>query len=157
MLDATAEVLADVLGASLDGSTYVSAHHNHVRHETHAGIALWVHRKGAIPAGAGEPGLIPGSMGTLSVHVRGLGHSEAMGSCAHGAGRRLSRSDARRRIAVGQLARETRHVFFDHRLARPLREEAPSAYKDLELVLGAQRDLAAVVRRLRPVLVYKGV
>jgi tRNA-splicing ligase RtcB len=128
-----------------------------VRQETHDGEALWVHRKGAIPAGLDEAGLIPGSMGTLSVHVRGLGRPEALGSCAHGAGRRLSRTEARRRISVPQLARETAGVFFDHRLAGALRDEAPSAYKDVDVVLRAQRELARVVRWLRPVLVYKGV
>jgi tRNA-splicing ligase RtcB len=157
MISAATEVLGDVLGASRDENTYVGCHHNHVRREVHDGLSLWVHRKGAIPAGRGEVGLIPGSMGTLSVHVLGSGHPGAMGSCAHGAGRRLSRSAARRGISVPQLAREARHVHFDHRLARSLREEAPSAYKDLEGVLRAQHELAQVVRRLRPVLVYKGV
>src|SRR5262249_49786049 len=120
--------------------------------------ARWgVHGKGASPAASGEPGLIPGSMGTGSVHVVGLGHANALGSCAHGAGRRLSRGEARRQISVPQLARETRGVFFDHRMAASLRDEAPSAYKDVDVVLRAQHDLARVVRRLRPVLVYKGV
>jgi tRNA-splicing ligase RtcB (3'-phosphate/5'-hydroxy nucleic acid ligase) len=157
MVEAAADVVRRVLGAEADVYSRVTCHHNHVRRETHGGESLWVHRKGAISAAAGEAGLIPGSMGTLSVHVIGLGHEDALASAAHGAGRRLSRTDARRRISVAQLAREARGVFFDHRLAAPLRDEAPSAYKDLEGVLQAQRDLARVVRRLRPVLVYKGV
>jgi len=157
MVEAVAEVLAAVVNAAPDPASFVSCHHNHVRQETHDGEALWVHRKGAIPAGHDEAGLIPGSMGTLSVHVRGLGRPEALGSCAHGAGRRLSRTEARRRISVPQLAREAAGVFFDHRLAGALRDEAPSAYKDVDVVLRAQRELARVVRRLRPVLVYKGV
>lgn len=157
MVDVATEVLARVAGAEPINGSYVSCHHNHVRQETHGGETFWVHRKGAIPAASGEPGLIPGSMGTGSVHVVGLGHPDALGSCAHGAGRRLSRGEARRRISVPQLARETRGVFFDHRMAASLRDEAPSAYKDVDDVLGAQRDLARVVLRLRPVLVYKGI
>jgi tRNA-splicing ligase RtcB len=157
MIDVAADVLARVLGAAPIADSYVSCHHNHVRRETHDGETLWVHRKGAIPAGADEIGLIPGSMGTFSVHVRGLGHPAAMGSSAHGAGRRMSRSEARRRISVPQLAREAGGVFFDHRLAASLRDEAPSAYKDVGSVLAAQSALARVIRRLRPLLVYKGV
>ena len=157
MVDVSTEIVARVIRAEPVEGSYVSCHHNHVRRETHGGETFWVHRKGAIPAASGEPGLIPGSMGTGSVHVVGLGHPDALGSCAHGAGRRLSRGEARRRISVPQLARETRGVFFDHRMAASLRDEAPSAYKDVDDVLRAQRDLARVVRRLRPLLVYKGI
>jgi tRNA-splicing ligase RtcB len=157
LVDVAAQVVARVLEAEPIPGSYLSCHHNHVRQETHGGETLWVHRKGAIPAASGEPGLIPGSMGTGSVHVVGLGRADALGSCAHGAGRRMSRGEARRRISVPQLARETRGVFFDHRMAGALRDEAPSAYKDVDHVLRAQHDLARVVRRLRPVLVYKGV
>jgi tRNA-splicing ligase RtcB len=157
MIEVAADVLARELGAAPDPDSYVSCHHNHVRQETHDGETLWVHRKGAIPAGRNELGLVPGSMGTYSVHVRGLGHPGAMGSSAHGAGRRLSRSDARRRISVQQLARETGGVFFDHRLAASLRDEAPSAYKEIGGVLAAQHALTRVIRQLRPLLVYKGV
>jgi tRNA-splicing ligase RtcB len=157
MLEVAVDLLARVADAHPIPDSYVGCHHNHVRQETHAGETLWVHRKGAIPATLGEPGLIPGSMGTASVHVIGLGHEGSLGSCAHGAGRRLSRTDARRRISVRQLSRETGDVFFDHRMAAALRDEAPSAYKDIDYVLAAQGDLARVTRRLRPVLVYKGV
>ncbi len=157
MVETVAETLDHVVRATPLAGSLVTCHHNHVRRQSHHGEALWVHRKGAIPAGAGETGLLPGSMGTFSVHVRGLGNEESLGSCAHGAGRRLSRSAARRRISVSRLGREAHGVFFDHRLAPALRDEAPSAYKDLERVLHAQRDLARVTRRLRPVLVHKGV
>jgi len=157
MVEAVADVLGHVAQATPRWETFESCHHNHVRQEVHCGDTLWVHRKGAIPAGAGVIGLVPGSMGTFSVHVVGLGNPASLGSCAHGAGRRLSRSAARRKISVSSLARESRGIFFDHRLAQDLREEAPSAYKDLKCVLRAQRELARVVRRLRPVLVYKGV
>lgn len=157
MVEVVADVLRRVVGAKAEAASYVACHHNHVRRETHVGEVLWVHRKGAIPAALDEVGLVPGSMGTFSVHVRGRGVAAAMGSCAHGAGRRFSRKDARRHISVPQLARETDGVFFDHRLASALRDEAPSAYKDVNEVLRAQQELARVIRRLRPVLVYKGV
>jgi tRNA-splicing ligase RtcB (3'-phosphate/5'-hydroxy nucleic acid ligase) len=157
MMDVAVDVLGRIADARPVHDSYLHCHHNHVRREAHGGETLWVHRKGAIPAALGEVGLVPGSMGTASVHVVGLGHEGALGSCAHGAGRRLSRSDARRRISVTQLAREAGEVLFDHRLAASLRDEAPSAYKDIDSVLAAQRDLARVTRRLRPVLVYKGV
>lgn len=156
MVEAVAHVLAGVARAAPLWDTFVTCHHNHVRQEVHGSETLWVHRKGAIPAGAGVVGLVPGSMGTFSVHVVGLGNEAALASCAHGAGRQLSRTAARRQVSMAQLGRETTGVFFDHRLARSLRDEAPSAYKDLMQVLRAQRDLARVIRRLRPVLVYKG-
>jgi tRNA-splicing ligase RtcB len=135
----------------------VSCHHNHVRRETHTGEELWVHRKGAISAAAGEPGLIPGSMGTRSFHVEGRGCAEALASSAHGAGRRLSRTEARQALTPRDVLRELREVRFDHRLASSLREEAPSAYKDIDGVMRAQADLVRIVRRLRPVLSFKGV
>jgi len=157
MVEAVADALGGVARAVPLWDTIATCHHNHVRQETHASETLRVHRKGAIPAGAGAVGLVTGSMATFSVHVVGLGNEASLGSCAHGAGRRLSRTAARHQVSIVQLGRETAGVFFDHRLARSLREEAPSAYKDLTHVLRAQRDLARVIRRLRPVLVYKGV
>jgi tRNA-splicing ligase RtcB (3'-phosphate/5'-hydroxy nucleic acid ligase) len=156
MVEVVADVLGRVAGAAPLWDSFLSCHHNHVRREIHGSETLWVHRKGAIPAAEGVVGLLPGSMGTFSVHVVGRGNEASLGSCAHGAGRRLSRTAARHHISVSQLGRETAGVLFDHRVARSLREEAPSAYKDLTHVLRAQHDLARVVRRLRPVLVYKG-
>lgn len=157
MVAAVCEVARDVLRSDPDEGSYVSCNHNHVRRETHDGEALWVHRKGAIPAAPGEPGLIPGSMGTHSFHVEGRGCAEALCSSAHGAGRRLSRTEARRRLSAKDVTRELRGVWFDHRLAAGLREEAPSAYKDVDAVLRAEHELVRIRRRLRPVLCFKGV
>jgi tRNA-splicing ligase RtcB len=156
LLGAVLDVVERTLGLRPDESSYVSCNHNHVRRETHGGEELWVHRKGAMSAAAGEPGLLPGSMGTRSFHVEGRGCEEALSSSAHGAGRRLSRTDARRALSARDVARELRGVWYDHRLAAGLREEAPSAYKDVDSVLRAQPDLVRVVRRLRPVLSFKG-
>jgi tRNA-splicing ligase RtcB len=156
MVDAVRALVAQVLGFDADEASYVSCDHNHVRRETHFGTSLWVHRKGAMSAAHGERGLIPGSMGTHSYHVEGRGCAEALASSAHGAGRRLSRAVARHRLSARDVARELGATWFDHRLAGRLREEAPSAYKDVEAVLRAQHDLVRVVRRLRPVLCFKG-
>ena len=157
MVAAVCEVIERALGVRPDEASYVACNHNHVRRETHDGQTLWVHRKGAMSAAAGEPGLIPGSMGTHSFHVEGRGCAKALSSSAHGAGRRLSRTDARRTLSAKEVTRELCGVWFDHRLTDGLREEAPSAYKDVDAVLRAQAELVRIVRRLRPVLCFKGV
>ncbi len=156
ILARAAEVVADALGLEPEPASIVTCHHNHIRHEVHGGRALWVHRKGAISAQVGEPGIIPGSMGTASYHVVGRGHPDALCSSSHGAGRALARSEARRRITARALEAEMAGVWFDVRHADALRDEAPSAYKDLGAVMRAQRELTRIVRRVRPVLAYKG-
>jgi len=156
LIDAATAAVADAFGATADESSIVRCAHNHVRRETHDGALLWVHRKGAIPAGDGEPGIIPGSMGTASFHTRGRGLAASLSSSSHGAGRAMSRSDARRQIKLRDFERAASGVWFDRRLARRLVEEAPSAYRDIGKVMRAQRELTRVVRRLRPLLVYKG-
>lgn len=155
LLDAATSVLADVLSASPDRASLVACDHNHVRREEHASGTFWVHRKGAMHLPSGALGVLPGSMGTSTFHVEGRGHEESLCSSAHGAGRCLRRGEARRRIGVRKLLSEVEGVWFDHRLAEGLCEEAPSAYKDIGAVLRAQHDLVRVVRRLEPVLVYK--
>ena len=156
MVQAVRDVVEGVLGTVADEASYVSCNHNHVRRETHFGEPLWVHRKGAMSAAEGERCLIPGSMGTHSFHVEGRGCEEALSSSAHGAGRRLSRTEARRSLSAKEVTRELRGVWFDHRLAPRLREEAPSAYKDIDDVLRAQHELVRIVRTLRPLLCFKG-
>ena len=151
------DVLARTLQARIEWNTLVATDHNHVTLEHHGGRALWVHRKGAMPAGVGQRGVLPGSMGTLSFHVEGRGCEEALCSSAHGAGRALSRSAARGKISERELRRQMEGIWYDYRLTNQLRDEAPSAYKDIRAVLRAQRDLVKVVRTLRPVLNYKGV
>jgi tRNA-splicing ligase RtcB len=151
------EVLVDVLNARPDAGEMGVLHcdHNHVCREVHGGRALWVHRKGAQRLDAGQLGIVPGSMGSPSYHVEGRGVAEALCSAAHGAGRALARGEARRRIKCRELDAQMRGVWFDARLRDALREEAPGAYKDIGEVMRAQRELVRVVRRLRPVLVYK--
>lgn len=155
MLDAAAGVVASLFGGGRLKETLVTCDHNHVRRETHFGRELWVHRKGAASAREGEPGIIPGSMGTASYLVQGRGNADSLCSSAHGAGRAMSRDEARRRVSTRDLSRQLRDVWFDPRAALALREEAPSAYKDIGAVMRAQRDLVRITRTLRPVLSYK--
>jgi tRNA-splicing ligase RtcB (3'-phosphate/5'-hydroxy nucleic acid ligase) len=155
------QVLEDALGAKVCWETVITTDHNHVsleqfRGEGVDGRELWVHRKGAMPARAGQNGVLPGSMGTMSFHVEGRGHEAALCSSAHGAGRALSRTEARAKVSERELHRQMEGVWYDSRIAGKLRDEAPSAYKDIRSVLRAQREMVKVVRILRPVLNYKG-
>ena len=143
-------------GSGLEWETLIHANHNHVRLEVHGGERFWVHRKGALPAGDGVAGIIPGSMGTTSYHVTGRGAAESLCSSSHGAGRAMSRGEAAQAISPRQLAREMRGVWFDTSQSRQLCDEAPSAYKDVQAVMRAQRELTRIDRVLRPLLSYKG-
>ncbi|MDH5667707.1 MAG: RtcB family protein [Nitrospira sp.] len=157
LMRSTVCLMEDLFGVTADWPTVFSCHHNHVRLETHFGSQWWVHRKGAIWAGAGVKGIIPGSMGTASYHVEGRGHEASLQSSSHGAGRLLSRRDARRTIRIDQLKREMRGVWFDQRHLSRLCDEAPSAYKDITRIMRAQRELTKILRVVRPVLNYKAV
>jgi tRNA-splicing ligase RtcB (3'-phosphate/5'-hydroxy nucleic acid ligase) len=156
ILGSLAGFLYDALGMDADWSSLIHSDHNHVRREQHGGQDWWVHRKGAQSAFAGEPGVIPGSMGTASFHVEGRGNEESLCSSSHGAGRRLSRQAARRSIRPRALQRQLQNVWFDPRKAAALCDEAPSAYKDIHAVMRSQRKLTRIVRELSPVLSYKG-
>lgn len=158
MAEAVANVLREHLGAKPVENSLIACDHNHVARERQGdgGEPLWVHRKGAMPAAAGVAGVLPGSMGTISFHVEGRGCAAALRSSAHGAGRAMSRSVARRRITPRDLARQMSGVWFDPQLTDALREESPAAYKDVRAVLRAQHELVRVTKTLRPVLVYKG-
>jgi tRNA-splicing ligase RtcB len=157
MLRSVERILLMEFSVDINWSTLIHSDHDHVQRETHFGQEYWVHRKGTQPAGVGTSGIIPGSMGTSSVHVTGRGCPESLCSCSHGAGRRLSREAARYRISVRQFERQLQGVWFNHCRSHQLREEAPKAYKDIDDVLRAQRDLIKITRRLRPLLSYKGM
>lgn len=157
ILDIVAQVLSDELGWTPLERTRIECQHNFVRCEQHEHGALWVHRKGAISARDGEPGIIPGSMGSTSFLVEGRGHPRSLCSSSHGAGRAMRRGEAQRKVTIKQLRRELRGVVFDERLIEHLRDEAPSAYKDIGAVMRAQRELTRVITRLRPLLAFKGV
>ena len=156
ILEQALPVLAETLGVEPDWDSLILTTNNFVRLETHFGASCWVHRKGASSATDGEPGVIPGSMGSDSFHVEGRGCRDALSSSSHGAGRALARGQAFRKIDARRLVREMDGVWFDEALAERLRDEAPSAYKPIAKVMRAQRELVRIVRRLRPLLSYKG-
>ncbi|MEV0847553.1 RtcB family protein [Streptomyces sp. NPDC049954] len=132
----------------------ISCHHNYVAQERYDGVDLLVTRKGAIRAGAGEFGIIPGSMGTASYIVKGLGNSAAFNSASHGAGRRMSRNAAKRRFSAKDLEEQTRGV--ECRKDSGVVDEIPAAYKPIEQVMERQRDLVEVVAKLKQVVCVKG-
>ncbi|WP_069769110.1 MULTISPECIES: RtcB family protein [unclassified Streptomyces] len=132
----------------------ISAHHNYVAEERYEGMDLLVTRKGAIRAGSGEYGIIPGSMGTGSYIVKGLGNEKAFNSASHGAGRRMSRSAAKRRFSTKDLEDQTRGV--ECRKDSGVVDEIPAAYKPIEQVIDRQRDLVEVVAKLKQVVCVKG-
>ena len=132
----------------------INCHHNYVSRETHFGAECIVTRKGAIRAGAGDLGIIPGSMGTRSYIVRGKGNPDSFQSCSHGAGRRMSRGEAKRRLTLADLAKQTAGV--ECRKDADVLDEAPGAYKDIDAVMQNQRDLVDVVHTLKQVLCVKG-
>jgi tRNA-splicing ligase RtcB len=134
--------------------TVVNCHHNYVAREHHFGADVYVTRKGAVRAGLGELGFIPGSMGARSFVVRGLGNPDSFESCSHGAGRRMSRGEAKSRLTLADLERETKGV--ECRKDAGVLDEAPSAYKDIDAVMAAQHDLVRIVHTLRQVVCIKG-
>lgn len=132
----------------------INCHHNYVEKENHFGRNLWVTRKGAIRAREGDLGIIPGSMGQRSYIVRGKGNAESYCSCSHGAGRRMSRTEARRRFQLSDLVAQTKGV--ECRKDDAVLDEIPGAYKDIDAVMENQRDLVDVVHVLKQVLCVKG-
>ena len=150
-------LVQDILRRSFPRIDYESAvhcHHNYVAEEVHFGEEVLVTRKGAIRAGRGEMGIIPGSMGTRSYIVRGLGNAESFESASHGAGRRMSRGQARRTFTVKDLERQTEGV--ECRKDAGVLDEIPGAYKRIEQVMEEQRDLVEVAAELRQILCVKG-
>jgi tRNA-splicing ligase RtcB (3'-phosphate/5'-hydroxy nucleic acid ligase) len=132
----------------------ISCHHNYVAEETYDDVELLVTRKGAIRAGEGDLGIIPGSMATGTYIVRGLGNESAFNSASHGAGRRMSRTKAKKSFTVDDLIEQTRGV--ECRKDPGVIDEIPGAYKDIESVIEAQTDLVEVVAHLRQLICVKG-
>ena len=132
----------------------VNCHHNYVNREEHLGAQVWVTRKGAVRAGAGDMGIIPGSMGARSYIVRGRGSKESFESCSHGAGRAMSRGEAKRRFTLADHAAATAGV--ECRKDAAVIDETPAAYKSIDAVMEAQWDLVEVVHTLKQVVCVKG-
>jgi tRNA-splicing ligase RtcB len=154
MLDLVLEALRRHLPAFEATDEAVNCHHNSVERERHYGEEVWLTRKGAIRARAGELGIIPGSMGTRSYLVRGRGSAESFHSCAHGAGRRMGRNAAQKRFSVDDLIEQTKDVIC--RKDKGVLDEIPGAYKDIDEVMANQADLVEVVHVLKQVLCVKG-
>ena len=132
----------------------VNCHHNYVAREFHFGEEVWVTRKGAIRAGEGDLGIIPGSMGARSYIVRGLGNAESFCSSAHGAGRRMSRTAAEKQFTEADMAQQTEGVIC--RKDKGVIDEIPGAYKDIDTVMANQRDLTETLHTLKQLVCVKG-
>lgn len=132
----------------------VNCHHNYVTRERHFGADVWVTRKGAVRAGAGELGIIPGSMGAKSFIVRGKGNEQSFCSCSHGAGRTMSRTAAKQNFTLADHRAATEGV--NCRKDRGVIDETPGAYKDIDAVMAAQSDLVEIVHTLKQVVCVKG-
>ncbi len=153
MLNLYRRVLKKELG-EIEYDVPILCHHNYVAEEIHYGEEVLITRKGAIRAGAGDLGIIPGSMGTKSYIVRGLGNPESFESASHGAGRRMSRTEAKRRYSRQDLMDQTDGV--ECRKDSGVIDEIPAAYKDIDRVMENQKDLVEVVAELKQVLCVKG-
>jgi tRNA-splicing ligase RtcB len=134
----------------------INCHHNFTQKEHHHGKDMWLTRKGAISARRDERGVIPGSMGTASYIVKGLGSPASYFSCAHGAGRRMSRGRARKELTLKSLDAAMVGKTWNNDRAGALLDEHPDSYKDIDVVMADQADLVEIVHTLHQVFNYKG-
>lgn len=154
MMELTLSVMRKHLPSFTLAKSAVNAHHNYVSKEHHFGADVLVTRKGAVKAGLGDLGIIPGSMGAKSFIVKGKGNAESFCSCSHGAGRKMSRGEAKRTFTVEDHIKATEGV--ECRKDKEVIDETPAAYKDIDAVMLAQSDLVDVLHTLRQVLCVKG-
>lgn len=154
MMDAVLRVLREHLPPFQIGSQAVNCHHNYVVREKHFGEEVLITRKGAVRAAEGVMGIIPGSMGARSFIVRGKGNRDSFCSCSHGAGRVMSRTQAKKTFTLEDHARDTAGI--ECRKDADVIDETPKAYKDIDAVMSAQADLVTVVHTLRQVVCVKG-
>lgn len=158
MLLVLKDIFGDMTGANFEQE--INIHHNFAALERHFGKNVWVHRKGATQAREGQLGIIPGSMGTSSYIVRGLGNPDSFKSCSHGAGRASGRAEFCRTHTVAECEESMKGIIFGGwgktRKGDPDISEAPGAYKPIDEVIEAQADLVEVVVKLRPLGVMKG-
>jgi tRNA-splicing ligase RtcB len=156
MLDRIVSCLAEWAGRDVEHLEVVQCHHNYTEREEHGGREVWLTRKGAIDASPGRRGLIPGSMGTRSYVVTGLGNPASFHSAPHGAGRNFSRRAARERFTVEQLAEAMSGIEWRAENAEAFLDEIPGAYKDIDQVMEDAKDLVTVDHTLRQILNVKG-
>ncbi len=154
MMDRVAACFATWVGADVERQEEINCHHNYTEQERHFGREVWLSRKGAIDASAGRPGLIPGSMGTASYVVSGLGNALALNSAPHGAGRAYSRSKARRTFTHDEL--RAAMVGIEYRDTDAFIDEIPQAYKDIDQVMADAADLVEVRHTLHQIVNIKG-
>lgn len=154
MMERTLKAMREALPRFKTDKTAVNCHHNYVVKEHHLGADVWVTRKGAVRAGAGELGIIPGSMGARSYIVAGKGSAESFCSCSHGAGRKMSRSAAKQAFTLADHRAATDGV--ECRKDSGVLDETPGAYKDIDAVMAAQADLVDVAHTLKQVVCVKG-
>lgn len=156
MLEAVLREFESFLGVGGLETSRVNCHHNFTALERHRNRDLWITRKGAISARAGQRGIIPGSMGTRSYIVEGTGSAASYYSCSHGAGRRMSRSAAKKALSVASLREAMEGTTWNEGDAAELVDEHPDAYKDIDQVMADQRDLVTPIHTLNQILNYKG-
>jgi len=154
MLENVLKVLTEQITDLRVTEEAINVHHNYAQRENHFGQNLWITRKGATRAGKGELGIIPGSMGQKSYIVCGKGHAESYCSCSHGAGRSMSRTEAKKRFSLTDLVSQTQGV--ECRKDEGVLDEIPGAYKDIDVVMENQKDLVEVVHTLKQVMCIKG-
>lgn len=142
------------LGLTIEVEESISCHHNYLSQEEHFGEVVWVTRKGAVDASLGKMGIIPGSMGARSYIVKGKGNPESFNSCSHGAGRAMSRGEAKKRFTTAEHVIATEGV--ECRKDAGVIDETPMAYKDIDKVMSAQEDLVEIVHTLKAVVCVKG-
>ena len=155
MMKATVDAVQQFLGRPVEQTDTINCHHNFTQMERHHGTDVWLTRKGAIKADTGDRGVIPGSMGTRSYIVSGLGNPASYCSCSHGAGRRLGRKEAKRQLTTASLTEAMAGIAWNGD-ATELLDEHPLAYKDIDVVMEHQRDLVSVDHTLHQILNYKG-
>lgn len=163
MLDRVRHIVGKALAPRLDNQGFEILAHHHCHHnyaalEVHSGTPLWIHRKGAIRVSKGEIGIIPGAMGSWSYLVEGKGSAESFNSCSHGAGRQMSRHEAKKRFTLQETLRdlENQDVVLGKVKKGDLSEETRWAYKDIDAVIGNELDLIKPVRRMKTLAVIKG-
>ena len=155
MMQRVLKALGEAVGLPISCETAaVNCHHNYVQREQHYGKNVWLTRKGAVSAREGELGIIPGSMGACSYIVRGLGNRDSFQSCSHGAGRAMSRNEAKKRFSLDDHAKATDGV--ECRKDAGVIDETPAAYKPIDAVMEAQKDLVGIVHRLKQIVCVKG-
>jgi tRNA-splicing ligase RtcB len=156
MVDRVVACLAEWADTDVRAEETINCHHNYTERERHFGRDVWLTRKGAINAERGRRGLIPGSMGTRSYVVTGKGQPASFCSAPHGAGRNFSRSEARRRFTVDELADAMKGIEWRAENADAFLDEIPGAYKDVDVVMADASDLVSIDHTLRQVLNVKG-